>query len=250
MCIRDRTGVVHGDEYLGIVDKLPGELLGDPKTYSRTHDFLDRGGLIYLIPIVNPDGYERVRRENENGKDLNRNFDVRRYVTKLAQAQRGDLVLSLEDLSELAAYVNGPKLTEPESRALAEAMKVELSQSNAKLKLTIDYHCCQEDTRGALIHEWGDTLALRDGTISSTDVARYERAAALFATNFPGNLFGSGLETIGYVVFGSTDEWLYETFAADGVLSFTYEGQGQREDTRFRQHATFVDALLGEPELR
>ena len=48
----------------------------------------------------------------------------------------------------------------------------------------------------------------------------------------------------------STDEWLYETFATDGVLSFTYEGQGQREDVLLRQHATFVDALLGEPELR
>ncbi len=119
----------------------------------------------------------------------------------------------------------------------------ELSQSNAKLKLTIDYHCCQEDARGALIHEWGDTKALRDGAILGTDVARHERAAALFTTNFPGNLFGSGLETIGYEVFGSTDEWLYETFSADGVLSFTYEGQGQREDAHFRQHAAFVDAM-------
>jgi len=146
--------------------------------------------------------------------------------------------------------VNGPKLTEPESRALVEAMKGELSQSNAKLKLTVDYHCCQEETRGALIHEWGGTTALRDGAISSTDVARCERAAALFTANFPGSLFGSGLDTIGYPVFGSTDEWLYETFDADGVLSFTYEGQGQREDARFRQHAAFVDALLGEPELR
>jgi hypothetical protein len=111
---------------------FPASFSGMQKRIRVPKSFSTAGGIIFLVPIVNPDGYDGVRRENENGKDLNRDFDVRRYVTKLAQTQRGDFGLSLEDLSELAAYVNGPKLTEPESRALLEAMKGVLSKDSAK----------------------------------------------------------------------------------------------------------------------
>ncbi len=244
------TQAVHGDEYLGIVDRLPAELLRAPTTYPRITELLARGGLIYFLPVVNPDGYEVVRRENDLGVDLNRDFVVRRYEGRLAQAERGELDYSAEQLSVLSAYVKSPPNPQPESRALGAALRGELTRANARLKLYVDYHCCQDEDRSALIHEWGDTTTLRDGSLPAADVARYERARALYTARFPRGVFGSGLETIGYMAFGSTDEWIYETFAADGVLAFTYEGQARREDQQLRAHAALLDALVGEPELR
>ncbi|MBL0195251.1 MAG: hypothetical protein IPQ09_13650 [Myxococcales bacterium] len=243
------TQVVHGDEYIGVVDRLPAELLRAPREYPNIASLIDRGGLLLLLPVVNPDGYEAVRRENAAGADLNRDFDVRRYADRLAAAERGVVSYSGEQRSVLAAYVAAPKATQPESRALVEGLSRAIRAANVRVKIFIDYHCCQEDTRGALLHSWGDTVTLRDGTLAPAHVERYSRASTKFARAFPEGLFGSGVETIGYMTFGTLDEWAYESFSQDGALAFTYEGQGRREDRQLSHHARFLDALAGEVEL-
>lgn len=244
------TQVVHGDEYLGIVDRLPAELLRAPSAYPNVTALLARGGLVFFLPVVNPDGFEARRRGNANGADLNRDFEVRRYAARLREAQLGLAQYSDEQLAILTAYVAAPKNTQPESTALAEGLTRALHDANAHAKLFIDYHCCQDDDRGSLLHEWGDTSTLRDGTLPAVDVDRYERAARLFSWQFPRGIFGSGLETLGYMTFGTVDEWFYESFTHDGALAFTYEGQGHREDRQLDRHARLLDALAGEPELQ
>jgi hypothetical protein len=243
------TQVVHGDEYLGIVDRLPAELLRAPADYPNLASLLDRGGLLFLLPVVNPDGYEAVRRENAAGADLNRDFEVRRYAARFAAAALGAVPYTEEQRAVLAAYVVAPKATQPESRALIEGLSRAIRAANAQVKVFIDYHCCQDDDRGALLHAWGDTATLRDGTLPPGDVDRYARAATKFSQQFPRGLFGSGLETIGYMTFGTLDEWFYESFSQGGALAFTYEAQGHREDEQLRRHARFLDALAGEVEL-
>ncbi len=243
------TQAVHGDEYLGIVDRLPKELVEKPNDYPAVKAFLDRGGIFYIVPVANPDGYEADRRENDNGKDLNRNFDVKRSSERLAASARGPIGYTEEELLALANYLNEPRFSEPETRSLATTMRLELAIDGAELKFYVDYHCCQSEKFGSLVHEWGDTRTLRDGTISTEDVTRYERARDVFLGEFPGHLFGSGYETIGYQTFGTTDEWFYETFAADRPLAFFYEGQSRGESRKLRRHAMFWEALLGEHDM-
>lgn len=244
------TQAIHGDEYLGVADQLPSELLQRANAYPSFQAFLDGGGILYVVPVANPDGYAANRRENDRGMDLNRDFDVRRYATRLADAQAGRATYSVEQLSVLESYVSGPKLTQPESAALTTGLRDAFQRDRARLKIAIDYHCCLTDEAGALIHEWGDTQEVRDGTIAGGDVLRYERTAPIFLRHFPGYKWGSGLQTLGYMSFGSVDEWLYEAFTESAPLTFTYEAQGRGDAPRkLRSHAMFLEALLAERDL-
>ncbi len=67
-------GGFHGDEPKGvdIARRLAERLVADPTVG------LDTGWVI--VPLVNPDGYERRRRRNANGVDLNRNFPTENWT--------------------------------------------------------------------------------------------------------------------------------------------------------------------------
>ena len=68
-------GATHGNERIGaevalyLIDLLTDEYGIDPAVTS-----LVDGREIWVIPMVNPDGVERGRRENTNGVDLNRDY--------------------------------------------------------------------------------------------------------------------------------------------------------------------------------
>ena len=68
------TEAIHGHEYLHITDRLVMAFAGKAKTDSVLRSFLSKGGIIYLVPIYNPDGYITGQRKNANGADLNRDF--------------------------------------------------------------------------------------------------------------------------------------------------------------------------------
>jgi protein MpaA len=67
-------GGFHGDEPKGVfvarrlIDLLQAEAGADTR------------GCWIIVPVVNPDGYERRRRRNANGVDLNRNFPTRNWT--------------------------------------------------------------------------------------------------------------------------------------------------------------------------
>lgn len=66
---------MHGDETVGreLLIYLARQLLNDYATDSRIRKLVDHAQ-IYLMPSMNPDGFENIRRANGNGYDLNRNF--------------------------------------------------------------------------------------------------------------------------------------------------------------------------------
>jgi hypothetical protein len=133
------SGSTHGNEYLHIEDRLPGWFVDNRDSSPGVMKFLNAGGIIYIIPILNPDGYERRTRENADGVDLNRDFDL------------------------LPAHEQ--KFREPETRLLAQYLDGDIVASHARLKLTVDYHCCD----GSLLFPWSYTEdPLREGRPRTT----------------------------------------------------------------------------------
>lgn len=109
------TEGVHGNEYMGIVEKMPA--IFHESDLPGFRDFTSEGGILFIIPQVNPDGVERKSRFTMMNTDLNRDFDSK-------------------------------KLHEQESYLFSLWIKNELQVSKANLILAVDYHCC----KGAMIH--------------------------------------------------------------------------------------------------
>lgn len=113
------TGAIHGNEYLNLVDRLPQKLVEHPS--QELLQYLDRGGAVFFIPVMNPDGYLADQRFNANYRDLNRDFS--------------------NPKGNLSFY-------EPESRGLRDWVRKFLKENSSHLKITVDYHCCHQ---GALL---------------------------------------------------------------------------------------------------
>jgi carboxypeptidase D len=71
------VGTMHGDETVGlaILLRLIDQLLSNYGQEDRITDLVDSTA-IWIQPLMNPDGYEGVRRGNGNNLDLNRNFPI------------------------------------------------------------------------------------------------------------------------------------------------------------------------------
>lgn len=71
-------GNMHGDETVGreMLVNFIGLLLSGYGSNAVLTDLVDTTD-IYIVPSMNPDGFERARRANDNGFDLNRNFPDR-----------------------------------------------------------------------------------------------------------------------------------------------------------------------------
>jgi hypothetical protein len=87
-------GAMHGDE----------QQSSRPLTHLREHQPIS-GVNLWVVPVMNPDGYHRGTRKNARGVDLNRNFPVR-----------------WRDLD--GAYESGPRpKSEPETRAMIRFLR-------------------------------------------------------------------------------------------------------------------------------
>ena len=67
------AATIHGDEHAGT------PLVRELERHLREHPELLTGRRVVLVPVVNPDGFERKRRRNANGVDLNRNFPTANF---------------------------------------------------------------------------------------------------------------------------------------------------------------------------
>lgn len=200
------SGVIHGNEYLGIEDHLAEHFLDNTSTMPGLSTFLAKGGIIYFIPVINPDGYVRKRRLNTNGADLNRDFD-------------------LIPRSEM-------RFTQPETVALARYLEQDLAASQAQLKLSLDYHCCVP----ALITPWSYIDAQPETKDIATfhDIGETNRAIL-------GYDYGNAMQTVNYLAEGSSIDYFYAKY---GTLALAIEGNWWGEETQFDKHVAFWDKMF------
>lgn len=133
---------IHGNEYLGLLDRLVS-LNSLPEKFQK---FITNGGVLLVIPQVNPDGVYRKNRYSSFGTDLNRDFRVNRLQMQ-------------------------------ETHLLSQWVESELKQFEAQLVLAIDYHCCvgallYPDSQDSRSHElfkryYSDITSMAQSSISS-----------------------------------------------------------------------------------
>lgn len=200
------TGSTHGNEYLNIEDRLPLELLKKSQDQaSPVRKFLDRGGALIFVPIVNPDGYDSQKRENARGVDLNRDWA----------------------LPELG--FRGFK--ENESRALAEKLEAYF-QSGLRYRVTVDYHCCM----GAILYPY----SYQDSPLPKADALGHAVLSNL-ASKALGVKVGTTGKILGYFPRGTTKDYYYLRY---GAKAFTYEGRPNSEPRYLAQHVAWWESML------
>jgi carboxypeptidase A4 len=203
------TGTTHGDEYLNIEDRLPEWFAKEGVHAPEMIPFFKNGGMIYFVPIVNPDGYESRRRSNANGKDLNRDFTLK--------------------------IKNHIGFKETETKALRDLMLTQLQVSQQRLVLTLDYHCCI----GAALYPWSFEPA---PVVPDVDLRRMLTAADVikrsFGSSFP---VGRTPDVLGYNAIGTSKDYYYESL---GAVSFTFEGEYVKEQQKFSQHILMWKGLI------
>jgi hypothetical protein len=212
------NSLTHAREPMGMMTIIHflwhvGERYGvDPEI---THLFETRE--LWVVPVVNPDGYEANRRlstdstwgmrrknmrdvaedDDAFGVDLNRN-----YPFYWGYDDRGS---SSNPTAE--TYRGTAGFSEPETEAIGNLCVAK------NFTLALNYH----SFGNYLIYPWGyvdveteDSLAYR------------EYAAAMSRHN--GYWFGTGMETVGYATNGDADDWMYgERNEKPGILSMTPE---------------------------
>jgi predicted deacylase len=114
-------GGIHGDEPAGICAAL--ELA--TKEYPKSQ-------MLSIIPCANPEGYQRNTRENDQGEDINRQFDDDRRqkeenVLRDIVGQADVLITLHEDDVHEGCYVYAPKIHSDVGRKALEAMSSHLS---------------------------------------------------------------------------------------------------------------------------
>lgn len=201
------TGSTHGNEYLNIEDRLPERLLQKNAASDGVQRFLSAGGVLILVPILNPDGYDRRRRENANGVDLNRDWDVKP-----------------------AGYTG---FRQVETRALAMALQKFHQERGYRYEVTVDYHCCI----GALLHPW----SYKNVKLPAGDQARHHEVSSP-AEKLLNIDVGTTSDVLGYAPLGTTKDYYYITY---GARAFTYEGRYGSEKQYLDQHVTWWDQVAG-----
>ncbi|HXH75754.1 MAG TPA: M14 family metallopeptidase [Bacteriovoracaceae bacterium] len=201
-------GSIHGDEYLNIEDRLPRWFLEQTASNGTISNYLKRGGVIYVAPILNPDGYDKRARANNKGIDLNRDYTV------------------------LMAQTVG--FTQPETSTLIKFLKEDLENDKRKLEVAMDYHCCI----GALLYPWSFTGPV----LQETDMKRHTTIADIMQAALGRDMkHGQTPVILGYSAKGTSKDFYFEEFGARG---FTYEGRRGQEDKFFDEHTVMWTNII------
>lgn len=200
------TGAMHGNEYLNIEDRLPERLIRRATEGGSLRPFVERGGVVIFVPVLNPDGYVNRRRGNANGVDLNRDWDV------TPAGHKG--------------------LKEKETQLLAQAFERLRREMGLRFRVTVDYHCCA----GALLVPWSYT---RD--VLPEAAAAEHRAIAELAGRYLSLEIGSTGNVLGYSPLGTTKDYFFSRY---GATAFTYEGRPRTEAAFLDRHVAWWEAML------
>ncbi|HUP57317.1 MAG TPA: M14 family zinc carboxypeptidase [Bdellovibrionota bacterium] len=205
-------GSIHGNEYLNIEDRLPEWFLQQARiNRSAIAQFLNSGGVIYVVPILNPDGYDKRVRENNNSMDLNRDFTIQ--------------------------WVSHRGYTQPETSELVKYFDQAFARERRRMVLGLDYHCCI----GALLYPWSFSRA---PAIPAADKARHEAVGKIMQQHLGTDYeYGTTPALLGYDAVGTSKDAYYERYKA---LAFTFEGQYRTEQLKFAQHTRMWEQIFAE----
>ncbi|MCS7075446.1 MAG: M14 family zinc carboxypeptidase [Bacteroidia bacterium] len=170
---------------------------------------------LYFIPMINPDGYvynqttnpsgggmwRKNRRNNGSGSygvDLNRNYGYQWGYDNIGSSPNPND----------PTYRGTAPFSEPETQAVRNFCQ------SKQFKIALNYH-----TYGnLLIYPWGHLPSYY-----TPDSAQFVEYAKL-KTKANNYLYGTGNQTVGYVVNGDSDDWMYGDQATKNkIFSFTPE---------------------------
>lgn len=200
------TEAIHGNEYLNITDQLTTEFARKSGELSPLRKFLESGGIVYMIPVYNPDGFVAGVRENANGVDLNRDFELPSMATK--------------------------GVTQPETKAFLAFINGERQKENFSLELFMEYHCCI----GGLIHPW--THADKSPSRGEMKVLREVGEISKKTFGYP---YGNAWDIVSYNASGTSIDYIQESFMR---RAFSFEGKYAEEDKNIRKHAAMYDEII------
>jgi hypothetical protein len=209
------TGSTHGNEYLNIEDRLPAEILKLSATRSAVQEYIEAGGVYLFVPILNPDGYDNRARENANGVDLNRDWDV--------------------DVAQFKGF------KQIETRALATKLGSLRETMGLQYRASVDYHCCV----GAVLYPWSYTSNPLPGTDLQAHLSLAKLAKELLNIDY-----GTTGEILGYYPVGTTKDYYYSEY---GTAAFTYEGRYGSENQYLGKHVEWWEKIsdkINKHELR
>ncbi len=197
---------IHGNEYLHITDRLPFEFLAKTNPAPEFNRFIENGGVVYFVPIMNPDGYSAGQRGNAVGADLNRDFKIQ------AAGNQG--------------------FRQPETLAVTNFVALEAQSLQLTVEATMEYHCCI----GGLIHPWAWTSEGLTGDALTRHQEFGELVKDIF--NYP---YGTVSDILGYSAVGGSDDYYLETY---GRRAFSFEGQRSVESRRLADHIRLWDRFF------
>jgi hypothetical protein len=169
---------------------------------------------MYFIPCINPDGYvyneqtdpsgggfwRKNRRDNEDGSfgvDLNRNYGFEWGFDNFGSSP----------FTDSETYRGTEAFSEAETQAVRDLCDAH------NFQITLNYHTFGN----LLIYPWGYS----DGATPDQPTFATMAETMTRENNF---LAGTGTETVGYVVNGSSDDWMYgETDSKPAIFSMTPE---------------------------
>lgn len=200
-------GCQHAREWVAVMVPLyiADQLIANYGSDPYITDLLSTAG-VYIVPVVNPDGYDytwrsnrlwRKNRQGGYGVDLNRNWDSH-WGGQGSSSQRSSDI-----------YRGPSPLSEPETRAMANFMT-----GHPDILGSMDYHSFAQ----LLMYPWGWTSAASPDDATFAAVGSSMRNA-IVATNRANYGVGRIYTTI-YPASGTVVDWAYEKA---GLWAFTIE---------------------------
>ncbi len=175
---------------------------------------------IYVVPVVNPDGYayntttypaggglwRKNRHVNDDGSfgvDLNRNYGFQWGYDDIGSGR----LQSDDDYRGTAPF------SEPETQAIRDLCQ------RKKPTCALNYHTFSND----LIHPWGYSDLPTQDSLFYKRLAEYLTAHNYYA-------YGTGGFTLGYITNGDSDDWMYgDTELKPRIFAMTPEVGGADE---------------------
>lgn len=186
----------HGDELPSgeLALEFAKHILSESQSNTEIQDFLDHSS-IWVVPHVNPDGVEAVRRYNSNDVDLNRNYG---YMWNANEYRPGDGPFSEIETQNIRQFGNW--------NSAAAALSLHAGATN-------------------IGWVWNYTTQRASDDIVVGDMAK------LYGDNCTQNNFWITNGADWYVTYGDTTDWSYGAF---GVFDFTLEVSSSKQPPSYQ----------------